>query len=259
MLVKSTNRFDYQNAAVPLGVMPKNYPDGFDVGIHQHDRGQLIYAISGLMKVSTAAGQWLIPPQHALWMPPNIDHNMRAHGQVSMQTLYVRVDAIPETFSDGPQTIRVSSFLRELIRRASTIPVEYDELGHDARVLSLILGEIDWKKDAADLSLMLAKDKRLSHVCDAILANPGDNRYIEDWAQFASASSRTLARLFKEEFGVTFTCWRQQVRMLAAMPRLASGEAITSIALDLGYETPGAFTNVFRRFMGAPPSDYFRR
>ncbi len=257
MLVKSTNRFDYENAAAPLGIMSKDYADGLNVGMHQHRRGQLIYAISGLMRVRTADAQWLIPPQHALWMPAQIDHDMQAQGQVSMQTLYIRADAIPQTFPLVPQTIRVSSFLRELIQRATSIPVEYDERGHEARVLALIPGEIDWRRDAVDLSLLQASDKRLAQVCDAILAAPGDNRQLADWADFACVSSRTLARLFQKEFGVTFTCWRQQVRMLAAIPRLASGEPVTSLALDLGYDTPGAFTHVFRRFMGTAPSAYF--
>lgn len=42
------------------------------------------------------------------------------------------------------------------------------------------------------------------------------------------------------------------------MPRLAAGEAVTSVALDLGYETPGAFAAMFRRLMGTTPSRYFQ-
>ena len=80
---------------------------------------------------------------------------------------------------------------------------------------------------------------------------------LDDWANIVGTSVRTLARLFRKEFGVTFILWRQQVRMMAALPRLASGESVTSIATDLGYESPGAFTQVFRRLMGAVPSTYF--
>ena len=50
----------------------------------------------------------------------------------------------------------------------------------------------------------------------------------------------------------------QQRRILAALPRLAAGEAVTSLALDLGYETPGAFAAMFRRLMGTTSSTYFR-
>jgi AraC-like DNA-binding protein len=37
---------------------------------------------------------------------------------------------------------------------------------------------------------------------------------------------------------------------------LAAGEPITRIALDLGYESPSAFTAMFKRVLGAPPSQY---
>jgi AraC-like DNA-binding protein len=38
---------------------------------------------------------------------------------------------------------------------------------------------------------------------------------------------------------------------------LGAGEPITRIALDLGYESPSAFTAMFKRALGAPPSHYF--
>ncbi|SCX56920.1 helix-turn-helix domain-containing protein [Variovorax sp. EL159] len=256
---KSIHRADYENAPAALGVMPKTYPDGWDTGRHSHDRGQLVYAPVGLMELATADGLWLIPPQHALWIPPHTQHAMRARGTVSMQSLYVRADAIPAGFPRKPQTLRVSPFLRELIGRASTIAIAHDEDGHEGRVLSLILGEIDWARDAVELGLMSARDARLSRVCKALLERPGDARSLVEWAREVHVSERTLARLFRQEFGVTFIGWRQQVRVLAALPRLASGEGITAIALELGYETPGAFTHVFRRFMGVPPSKYLRQ
>jgi AraC-like DNA-binding protein len=41
--------------------------------------------------------------------------------------------------------------------------------------------------------------------------------------------------------------------LLAALPRLARGEAVTSVAFDLGYESVAAFTTMFKRMFGAPP------
>lgn len=73
----------------------------------------------------------------------------------------------------------------------------------------------------------------------------------------ARASSRTLARLFLSELGVTFVHWRHQVRLAAALPRLAAGEAVARIAVDLGYQTPSAFSAMFRRLTGSTPSRYF--
>ena len=40
------------------------------------------------------------------------------------------------------------------------------------------------------------------------------------------------------------------------MPRLAAGEPVTTVAIDLGYENPAAFTLMFKRAFGAPPLAY---
>src|SRR5262249_41052109 len=85
----------------------------------------------------------------------------------------------------------------------------------------------------------------------------GDGRSLAGWARPAAASSRTLARLFRSETGLSFRAWRQQLRLLRALERLADGEAVTSVALDVGFESPSAFVAMFRRALGTPPGRYF--
>lgn len=258
MPAKSTNRFDYEKSANPLGVMPKDYPENYEVGSHRHDRGQLIYAISGLMRVFTDSAEWFVPPQHALWMPPGLDHNMRALQRVTLRTLYVRRDMLPAGFLSRPIVIRVTPLLRELLSRAAEVPIDYAEDSQDARIMAALFGEAELASHAFDFSLARAKDRRLARVCDAIIADPACADGIEDRARSVSTSGRTLARLFKSELGVTYVAWRQQVRIMLSLPRLSSGEQITSIATDLGYETPGSFAQMFRRLMGVAPSAYFK-
>lgn len=43
---------------------------------------------------------------------------------------------------------------------------------------------------------------------------------------------------------------------MLALPRLAAGESVTRVALDLGYASPSAFTRMFRRVLGVSPSEY---
>ena len=99
-------------------------------------------------------------------------------------------------------------------------------------------------------------DPRLARICRALGADPGSTRTLEDWGREAGGSGRTLARLFVRETGLTFAAWRQQARLLAALARLAAGEPVTRIALDLGYASPSAFAAMFKRALGAPPSRY---
>ena len=69
----------------------------------------------------------------------------------------------------------------------------------------------------------------------------------------------TLARLFRRETGLGFRAWRQQLRLLRALERIASGEAVTQLALELGYESPSAFIAMFRKSLGTSPTRYFRK
>jgi AraC-like DNA-binding protein len=105
----------------------------------------------------------------------------------------------------------------------------------------------------------MPRDKRLRLICETLLAAPGDQRTLEQWASSANASARTLARLFVAETGLSFGAWRQQARVLEAMGRLGSGQPVTQVAFDLGYESVSAFSAMFRRASGASPRHYQNR
>ncbi|ABD85747.1 AraC family transcriptional regulator [Rhodopseudomonas palustris] len=255
-LAKSTNPIDYQTAARPIVAMPKEFAAGSLIASHHHARAQLIYAVSGVMEIRTKAGLWLVPPQRALWMPAELDHAMRCRGAVSLRTLYLRADGCPADAPAAPRVVQVSILLRELILRIAGMPLDGDASEHDGRILALLFDEIGWAPDQ-ELFLPMPRDARLARLCEEIVADPGDTRSLAQWAGVAGASSRTISRLFRQQFGCSFQLWRQQAKLLAALPRLAANEAVITIAGDLGYETPAAFAAMFRRLTGTTPSRYF--
>jgi AraC-like DNA-binding protein len=102
----------------------------------------------------------------------------------------------------------------------------------------------------------MPRDPRLLRLCRAVLEHPGDMRELPKLARIAGASTRNLARLFQSELGMSFTAWRRQAQLLEALPRLAAGAPVTTVALDLGYSTPSAFTYMFRRALGIVPSRF---
>jgi AraC-like DNA-binding protein len=234
--------------------MAKDFRDGHHIAPHCHERAQLVFAAHGAMVVSTAHGAWAVPPQRAVWMPAGVTHEIRMGGDVAMRTLYVRADAASR-LPTGVRVLAVSPLLRELILRACALPLHYDESGPAGRLVALILDEIA-ALPTVGLDLPLPRDLRLGRVCRALAAEPGDTRSLADWGRAVGASPRTLARLFARETGWSFAAWRQQARLLAATAMLAAGQPITRIALDLGYESSSAFTAMFKRALGAPPSQY---
>jgi AraC-like DNA-binding protein len=100
-------------------------------------------------------------------------------------------------------------------------------------------------------------DPRARCIVGALDADPGDRRPLAAWARSAGASTRTLARLFRRETGLGFRAWRQQLRLLRGLERLAAGDAVTRVAVDVGYDSPSAFVAAFRRALGTSPGRYF--
>ena len=100
-------------------------------------------------------------------------------------------------------------------------------------------------------------DPRLVQISTAIRESPADNRSLDAWGRMAGASSRTLARLFLAETGLTFRQWQQQARLLESLVRLADGQAVTTVAMEVGYDSTSAFIAMFRRVLGTTPKKYF--
>jgi AraC-like DNA-binding protein/mannose-6-phosphate isomerase-like protein (cupin superfamily) len=232
-----------------------SYHAGELVAEHRHRRAQLLHAVSGVMTVTTPDGSWVVPPHRALWVPAATDHAIRMTGAVSMRTLYVE----PGAAAPMPRqccVLSVSPLLRELILRAMELPRLYDTGGAAGRLIALILDEIR-VLPALPLHLPMPAEPRLAKICGTLLSHPEDSRVLEAWGRSAGASGRTLARLFRRETGMSFGAWRQQARLIEALARLGAGEPVTNVALELGYESPSAFTAMFRRSLGVTPSRYF--
>ncbi len=254
---RSTDPADYQHVPRAVVAMPKDFSPGFEIAPHTHKRSQLIYATAGTMRVSTDDGVWIVPPQRALWMPGGVRHGIVMLGEVTMRTLYLWPNAaafMPATCHVVP----VSALLRELIVRATELPVQYDESGPAGHVMALIIAELRGLQ-SLPLQLPMPRDVRLRALCHALLEAPGDQRPLAAWASSVNTSARTLARRFQSETGLSFGAWRQQARVLEAMGRLGSGAPVTQVALDLGYDSVSAFSAMFRRAAGTSPSHYRQR
>jgi len=136
------------------------------------------------------------------------------------------------------------------------VPLQYDTAGRDGLVMALLLQEVR-RLPVLPLSLPLPQERRLARRCRRLLEQPTPHDTIERWSAALEMSRRAFTRHFRAETGMSFGAWRQQACLFAALPRLAAGEAVTTVALDLGYDSPAAFTSMFRRALGTPPSRYF--
>ena len=238
----------------PIIAIGNNYPAGHRIAPHQHRRGQLISGASGLIVLATPEGTWVMPPQRGMWIPPATAHHVRMVGAVSMQSLYVEPDAVP-SMPTHCQVVGISPFMRSLITEALDLPLEYEPGSRAAAIMGLIQREMP-QLPVLPLSLQYPTHGPLAERCRRFVERPSIHETINDWSTELGMSRRAFTRLFRRETGLSFLAWRQQACLLCAMPRLASGEAVTTVAIDLGYENPAAFTLMFKRAFGSPPLTY---
>jgi AraC-like DNA-binding protein len=228
-------------------------PKAYRAGPFVDHEGQLITVMSGILDLNTQAQVWLLTPQRGLWIPSGLAYSLHARSDVSLCRINIASDETRLGFPDKPGSIAVSSLLRELILRTVSLSPERGDEYKKELILTLILEEISWAEESP---LPLPQDERLRRVCRAIMDNPSDRRGLKEWADYTATSSRTLARLFHTQLGMSYQCWRQLALVKNALPRLWAGDAVTQVALELGYETPGAFSAMFRRVMRVCPNEY---
>lgn len=238
----------------PIVAVGNEYPPSFELDWHQHRRGQLLYAARGVIVVSTPHGAWVAPPERAIWTPGGCSHAVRMVGAVSTRSVLIEPDALG---SLGPanKVITISPLLRSLLEAACDIEPEYDVAGRDGMVMSLLLVELA-RAQTVPLAVPFPKRADLARKCQAFLEAPRSHDTIDQWCAELGLGRRAFTRAFRRETGLSFGAWRQQASLLVALPRLAAGDAVTTIALDLGYESPAAFTTMFKRFLGVAPSRY---
>jgi len=239
------------DASRPVIVRSSTYPGGHRITPHWHGRAQFVFAVQGTMRVRTSRRAWIVPPSRALWVPARTAHEVEMYGVVEMRSLYV-ADAAAAGMPSTCVVLGVTPLVRELIVRAVAPAGAPDTPGDDVLLMQLLMAEIRRLPPCA-LDLPLPASPDLTRLCERILADLSERRPCREDAREMNLSARTLYRRFLRETGITFARWQQQARLLEAIRRLAEGLPVTTVALDLGYDSPSAFSTMFRRSLGIAP------
>jgi len=249
---RSTDPLDYQDLPQAIGAMSKRFTDGSVIPLHQHERDQLLYATRGIMRLRTEREAWIVPRDGAVYIPTGTRHSISMHGAVDMRTLYIDTSN-NDTPARALCVVAVSKLLHELVLALTEEPVVYDQGGRAGLIAQLIEQEIGRARELS-LQVPLPKDVRLQRLCAELLANPSDRRTLDEWSDAAGASTRTLARLFERDLGMSFNRWRQRIRFHNALEALSCGTPIAHVAEQHGYRSASAFSAAFGKVMGVPPS-----
>jgi AraC-like DNA-binding protein len=235
------------------GVLQADFdlPSGTWFDWHTHDHHQLAWATRGTVVVRVGDQHWVLPPARALWLPAGTPHRTGAAGDAVLRGIYADPARCPIGWRD-PRMVRVRPLLSELLDylTAADLP---DDRRNRAEALVFDLLE---PAEVAPIEVPVPADPRARRVARTLLAHPDDPRDLAALGRMTGASARTLARLWTTETRMTFGRWRTHARLRAALPLLAAGLPIESVARRVGYSSPSAFTAAFRRTVGVPPRAY---
>ena len=206
---------------------------------HEHAQGQLVLALAGGVRCAINGQVWMVPPQGAVWIPPHQSHTNYVTHNAEVCMAFIAVDA---GLADMPAgTLAVSPLLRELV----------------LQLAGLQAASAAEQQAAQAYAIPVLHHPRLQTLYQHLLAEPQNRLSSRAWAERLAMSERTLLRLVKQDTGLSFARWRQQVQLLHALLQLAAGKSVQQVSMDLGYESVSAFITVFKKRLGTTPKRYF--
>lgn len=227
-------------------------------GPHIHRKGQLSYTINGIATLETEDGLWIAPPNSAVWVPGGTVHSLTGTDGTAFRFLFVEESAA-RNLPDECCILSVRPLLRQLISSFFDLPALYP-IGNtrEARLVEVLLDELA-AATREPLHLPMPRDPRLRRLTQRLMLDPSQRATLDEWSTAIGMSTRTLARHFQRETGLTFGNWRKQFQLSVALKWLEAGESVTNVALDLGYENSSAFIAMFKQTLGHTPRRYLSR
>ncbi len=255
--VGNTDRFT-PSPRRPVRVRARSLPVDTHFEPHRHAWAQLAYCATGIVQVTAATPDevtYIVPPSRAVWIAPGARHSITVLQAAELRSLYIDAMATPNGWS-GCRMIMVSPLLRELIHALDAAPDQPLTKTREAMLSALVLDDISHAPTQAlgvPLPHPQTGDKRLRALCEAVLRSPAERATLAEWVADIGASERTVARLFRDELGLSYQQWRQQAILAHALPMLARGTPVSQVAAASGYASDSAFSAMFKAAMGQPP------
>jgi AraC-like DNA-binding protein len=250
----------FKHLPYPVFMKAKDLPAQSKVIEHSHDWDQLIYAVSGLLEVSSSKGQHLLPPGQAVWIPANQRHSIATLNGAKLRSVHVEKGLISQ-FSAEINVLKVDELVRLLIAKASRFP--FNEAGHKSlsaaqvRLLHVLSDQIA-TLEKMPLCLPMSDDPLLSPILAWQQAHLDGHKSLQQWSLELGASSKTIARRFESQLGISFSRWREQLKLHKAIGWLSENRSVTYVALSLGYESLPAFIVMFKRHTGTTPGKFIK-
>lgn len=217
---------------------------------HRHEEHELIWSERGVVTMLVAGRLWTVPPGMGLWIPRGVLHEGHAVSRVAFRATFFAPELWTRAW-DRPAAVVVNPAVQQLLVHLARTAMPAEQRLRAQQVCIEMLEPAR----SFDIDVPLPSDLRLRELVDSVVANPADDRSLEQWSHKINLSSRTITRIFSAELAMTFAQWRRLVRMRSALGLLAGGMSVSAVGRRVGYGTTSAFVAVFRKVVGCTPGE----
>lgn len=233
-----------------------------NTGWHAHSKGQLLYAEHGVTRLYIAGSSFLLPTRHCAWIPAHMAHLVTSSSpNLFLRTLYFTIEPeLTHPFYCTPSVFQVSELLREMIVYTERWAASNQRSAQEQsflHTLKLILPDLQ----GASLGLRLPSSEhpRVQEIIRYLLDHLSEKISVEAIAQNMALSTRTVARLFQQELGMSLTGFLKVARILKALELLSlPGANVSTTAYQVGYDSIPTFSNSFYEVVGARPQSFLQ-
>jgi AraC-like DNA-binding protein len=228
-------------------------------------KARLIYAEGGVLHVFTAGNHWYLPGRCYMWIPPNTPHSIISSSSViEFFSFYFKIDNQEEDFFKHTSIYLVNDLLREMIFYTKdwkgAISIDDERRFYFMKAIKSILPNISSKIASFPVQHPFPKDKRLHEIAIYLNKNLHESLTLEEVAQKFGYSTRSLSRLFNEHLGMSYVKFLRAIRIAKSLEMIAENKSsVYEIALQVGYSSLSAFSNIFYRVLGMRPTEFIAK
>jgi AraC-like DNA-binding protein len=223
--------------------------------VEQH---YLLVASRGALRLEVDGTSWSLPPARAALIRAGVPIDVGIPQPVTTASVLFSANFSP------PPPSRLAVFdltplAKALISECSQWGDEEAPLDGYAAAMFRALAATTWAlaEHPSPAHMPTGRSDEVRRALAITAERLADDPRLVDIADAVGLASRSLARRFEQELGMTWRAALRRLRVLRAIEQLAGTDrSVTQISMDVGYSSMSAFQSAFRDLTGETPSGY---
>jgi AraC-like DNA-binding protein len=222
------------------------------------DRHYLLAASRGALRLEVDGTTWSLPPARAALIRAGVAIEVTIPHPVTTSSVLFDTAFVPAPPADLA-VVDLTPLARSLLAECCRWTDEHEPLDDYAIVMFRALSAAVWALAEAPSPTRMpsGRSPEVRRALAITADRLADEPRLGDIADEVGLATRSLARRFEQELGMTWRAALRRLRVLRAIEQLAGTQhSVTQIAMDVGYSSLSAFQAAFRELIGQTPTEY---